>query len=200
MITTLIVDDHPMVRDGLAVMLAARRIFEVAGTCANGEESVAHVRQHGCPDVILSDVRMPGMDGFDMIAKIRRFYPKARVLLLAGMPLREESERAKQLGAAGYMSKSADINRLAQAIQEIAEDPAFFAEDSFTPSPSILSPRELDVIRLLAKGFQRDAIAAKLCISPETVKSRIRTLMLKLDVSNAVQAVSRAYELGILRA
>ena len=200
MITTLIVDDHPMVRDGLAVMLAARRIFKVEHTCSDGEEAVAYVRQHGCPDVILSDVRMPGMDGFEMIAKIRRFYPKARVLLLAGMPLKEESERARKLGAAGYMSKSADINRLSQAIQEIAEDPAFFAEDSFTPSPSILSPRELDVIRLLAKGFQRDAIAARLNISSETVKSRIKTLMLKLDVSNAVQAVSRAYELGILRA
>ena len=68
------------------------------------------------------------------------------------------------------------------------------------PSPSILSPRELDVLRLLANGFQRDGVAAKLGISPETVKSRIKTLMLKLDVSNAVQAVSRAYELGILRA
>lgn len=200
MITTIIVDDHPMVRDGLAVMLSARRIFDVVQVCGDAEEAIAYIRKNGCPDVVLSDVRMPGMDGFALIAKLHRFYPHARVLLLAGMPLREESERAKAGGAAGYMSKSADMDRLSQAIQEIAEDPGFFAEDSFMPSPSILSPRELDVLRLLAKGFQREGIAAKLCISPETVKSRIKTMMIKLDVSNATQAVSRAYELGILRA
>ena len=200
MISVLIVDDHPMVRDGLAVMLSARRIFEVVHVCADGEEAVEYIKKNGCPDVVLSDVRMPGMDGFAMIAKLHRFYPDARVLLLAGMPLREESERAKSGGAAGYMSKGADINRLSQSIQEIAETPGFFAEDSFVPSPSILSPRELDVLRLLAKGLQRDGVASKLCISPETVKSRTKTLMLKLDVSNAAQAVSRAYELGILRA
>ena len=199
MISVLVVDDHPMVRDGLEVMLSARRIFKVVHCCANGEEAVAYVRAKGCPDVVLSDVRMPVMNGFEMTEKLRRLNPGARVLLLAGMPLREESERAREAHAAGYMSKSADIERLSQAIQEIVEDPAFFAEDSFIPAPSILSPRELDVLRLMAKGLQREAVAAKLGIGSETVKSRTKTMMLKLDVSNAAQAISRAYELGILR-
>ena len=199
MVTALIVDDHPMVRDGLAAMLAARKSVKVVQTCADGESAVAYVRSNGCPDIILSDVRKPGIDGFETIARLRRYHPKARVLLLAGMPLREECERAKSCGAAGYMSKSADIERLSQALQEIVEDPAFFAEDSFIPAPSILSPRELDVLRLMAKGLQREAVAAKLGIGSETVKSRTKTMMLKLDVSNAAQAISRAYELGILR-
>lgn len=189
-----------MVRDGLEVMLSARRIFKVVHCCANGEEAVGYVRDKGCPDIILSDVRMPVMNGFEMTEKLQRLHPGARVLLLAGMPLREESERAREARAAGYMSKSADIERLSQAIQEIVEDPGFFAEDSFIPAPSILSPRELDVLRLMAKGLQRDAVAAKLGIGSETVKSRTKTMMLKLDVSNAAQAISRAYELGILHA
>ena len=198
-ITLMIIDDHPMVRDGLEMMLTARRIFKIVKTVACGQEAVAYIKENGIPDVVISDVRMQGMDGFETLAKIRRFYPNARVLLLAGMPTMEEVERARKAGAAGYMSKSADIERLSQAIQEIVEDPAFFAEDSFIPAPSILSPRELDVLRLMAKGLQREAVAAKLGIGSETVKSRTKTMMLKLDVSNAAQAISRAYELGILR-
>ena len=98
------------------------------------------------------------------------------------------------------MSKSADIDRLVQAIEELVANPESFAENSFVPAPSILSPREMDVLRLMSKGFQRDGIAANLGIGAETVKSRIKSLMLKLDVSNAAQAINRAYELGILRA
>ena len=152
------------------------------------------------PDLILLDTMMPGMDGFETLAKIRRFYPDARVLLLAGMPTVEEVERARKAGAAGYMSKSARIEQLSEAVQEVANDPSFFAEDSFVPTPSILSPRETDVLRLLAQGLSREQIAEKLCISPETVKSRAKTMMIKLDVSNSAGAVHRGHELGILRA
>lgn len=200
MISIAIIDDHPMVLGGLEVMLAARRIFRVVKTFSSGEDALGFVRKSGCPDIVLCDIRMQGMDGFETLAKIKRFYPKARVLLLAGMPLAVEAERAKAMGAAGYMSKSSDIDRLARAIQEAAENPAFFAEDAFAPPPSILSPRETDVLHLLAQGLNRDEIAAKLCISPETVKSRVKTLMIKLDVPNAAGAVHRGHELGILRA
>ena len=199
-ITLMIVDDHPMVRDGLEMMLSARRIFKIVKTVACGQEAVAYIRENGIPDVVISDVRMQGMDGFETLAKIRRFYPDARVLLLAGMPTTEEVERARKAGAAGYMSKSARIEQLSEAVQEVANDPSFFAEDSFVPTPSILSPRETDVLRLLAQGLSREQIAEKLCISPETVKSRAKTMMIKLDVSNSAGAVHRGHELGILRA
>ena len=112
-ITLMIVDDHPMVRDGLEMMLSARRIFRIVKTVASGPEAVAYVRENGIPDVVVSDVRMQGMDGFETLAKIRRFYPDARVLLLAGMPTTVVVERARWAGAAGYMSKSARIEQLA---------------------------------------------------------------------------------------
>ncbi len=199
-ITLMIVDDHPMVRDGLEVMLSARRIFKVVKTVASGQEAVAYVRAEGVPDIVLSDVRMREMDGFETLAKIRRFFPGARVMLLAGMPTKDEVEKARKMGAAGYMSKSARIEQLAEAVQEAVHDPSFFAEDSFVPTPNILSPRETDVLRLLAEGLGREQIAERLCISPETVKSRVKTMMIKLDVPNAAGAVHRGHELGILRA
>ena len=199
-ITLIIIDDHPMVRDGLEMMLSARRIFKIQKTFASGAEAVAYVKENGMPDVAISDVRMQGMDGFETLAKIRRFYPDARVMLLAGMPTKEEGQRARKAGAAGYMSKSARIEQLSEAVQEVALDPSFFAEDSFVPVPNILSPRETDVLRLLAEGLSREQIAERLCISPETVKSRAKTMMIKLDVSNSAGAVHRGHELGILRA
>lgn len=199
-ITLMIIDDHPMVRDGLEMMLSARRIFKVVKTVASGAEALAHVKAEGVPDIILSDVRMREMDGFETMAKIRRFYPQARVLLLAGMPTVEEAERARKEGAAGYMSKSARIEQLAEAVQEAAHEKTFFAEDTFVPSANILSPRETEVLRCLAEGMNRDQIAKKLFISPETVKSRVKTMFIKLDVPNAAGAVHRGHELGILRA
>lgn len=199
-ITVLIIDDHPMVRDGLEIMLCARRIFKVVKTVSGGEEALAFLKSEGCPDVILSDIRMQGMDGFATLQRLRRLYPRCRVLMLAGMPLKTEVEKARIMGAAGYMSKSANIDQLAKAIQEIVHDPGFFAEDSFVPSPNILSPRETEVLELLAQGMKREQIAEKLFISPETVKSRLKTMMIKLDVSNAPAAVHRGHELGILRA
>ena len=107
-ITLMIVDDHPMVRDGLEMMLSARRIFKIVKTVACGQEAVAYIRENGIPDVVISDVRMQGMDGFETLAKIRRFYPDARVLLLAGMPTVEEVERARKAGAASGSEVSAE--------------------------------------------------------------------------------------------
>ena len=196
----MIVDDHPMLREGLEVMLNARKIFKVVHAAADGEEAVEWVRKNGCPQVIVSDVRMPKMDGFAFLAKLQRFYPKARVVMLAGMPLKEETEKARAARARGYLSKSDDTDKLAEVLKAVAADEIDFAADDFKPAPSILSPREFEVLTLVAKGLQRDAIAARLFISPETVKSRLKSVMMKLDVSNSASAVSRAYELGILRA
>ena len=110
MMTTLIVDDHPMVRDGLAVMLAARRIFEVVGTCTNGEEAVAHVRQHGCPDVILSDVRMPGADGLQLLKaakkKIRINKKTGKITLKKGLKKGTYKVRIRVRAAGTYKYKA----------------------------------------------------------------------------------------------
>ena len=164
MTSIMIVDDHPMVREGLAAMLESEHDFSVSALAATGEEAVA-IAGLSKPDVVLSDIRMPGIDGFGVLAKLREIHPDIRVLLMAGMPLKEEEARAREEGAKGYLPK-----------------------------------RELDVLKEVASGKQRDAIAASLGIGAESVKTHLKGIMTKLGCPNATSAVSRAYELGILRA
>ena len=195
----MIVDDHPMVREGLEAMLQSEDGFEVVALCSNGEEALAKV-QEVRPDVLLSDVRMPKMDGFSMLEHVRRLVPETRVLLLAGMPLKEEEFRAKRDGAAGYLPKDVDQDRLSQGIREVAANAEAFVCEEFQAAPSLLTAREMDVLRLVAQGNQRDQIAAALGIGPESVKTHLKGIMTKLSCPNATSAVGRAYELGILRA
>ena len=194
-IRILIVDDHPMVREGLAAMLESEEGFAVVGLAANGEEALSQVAA-AKPDVILSDVRMPKLDGFAMLARLKG----AKVILLAGMPLKDEEQRARDLGAKGYLPKDVDQDRLSDAIREIAAKDDVFVCDAFQSAPSLLTARELDVLKHLAKGLQRDQIAAALGIGPESVKTHLKGLMVKLRAPNATSAVGRAFELGILRA
>ena len=195
MIRILIVDDHPMVREGLAAMLESEEGFAVVGLAANGEEALSKVVA-AKPDVILSDVRMPKLDGFAMLARLRG----AKVLLLAGMPLKDEEQRARDLGAKGYLPKDVDQDRLSDVIREIAAKDDVFVCDEFQSAPSLLTARELDVLKHLSKGLQRDQIAAALGIGPESVKTHLKGIMVKLHAPNATSAVGRAFELGILRA
>ena len=194
-IRILIVDDHPMVREGLAAMLESEEGFAVVGLAANGEEALAKVAAAN-PDVILSDVRMPKLDGFAMLARLKG----AKVLLLAGMPLKDEEQRARDLGAKGYLPKDVDQDRLSDVIREIAAKDDVFVCDAFQSAPSLLTARELDVLKHLSKGLQRDQIAAALGIGPESVKTHLKGIMVKLHAPNATSAVGRAFELGILRA
>lgn len=195
MIRILIVDDHPMVREGLAAMLESEEGFAVVGLAANGEEALAKVAA-AKPDVILSDVRMPKLDGFAMLARLKG----AKVILLAGMPLKDEEQRARDLGAKGYLPKDVDQDRLSDVIREIAAKDDVFVCDAFQSAPSLLTARELDVLKHLSKGLQRDQIAAALGIGPESVKTHLKGIMVKLHAPNATSAVGRAFELGILRA
>ena len=195
MIRILIVDDHPMVREGLAAMLESEEGFAVVGLAANGEEAISKVAAAN-PDVILSDVRMPKLDGFAMLARLKG----VKVLLLAGMPLKDEEQRARDLGAKGYLPKDVDQDRLSDVIREIAAKDDVFVCDAFQSAPSLLTARELDVLKHLSKGLQRDQIAAALGIGPESVKTHLKGIMVKLHAPNATSAVGRAFELGILRA
>jgi len=199
MISLMIVDDHPMVREGLAAMLESERDFVVSALAATGEEAVA-IGRMARPDVVLSDIRMPGIDGFGVLAKLKEAHRDIRVLLMAGMPLKEEEARAREEGAKGYLPKNVDQDRLVAAIRAIADDTPVFICEEFQSAPSTLTARELDVLRLVAKGNQRDAIAATLGIGAESVKTHLKGIMTKLNCPNATSAVSRAYELGILRA
>jgi DNA-binding NarL/FixJ family response regulator len=199
MTSLMIVDDHPMVREGLAAMLESERDFVVSALAATGEEAVA-IGKMSKPDVVMSDIRMPGIDGFGVLAKLKEIHPDIRVLLMAGMPLKEEENRAREEGAKGYLPKNVDQDRLVAAIRSIAAGETEFVCEEFQAAPSTLTARELDVLREVASGKQRDAIAATLGIGPESVKTHLKGIMTKLNCPNATSAVSRAYELGILRA
>jgi len=199
MISLMIVDDHPMVREGLAAMLESERDFAVSALAATGEEAVANAGR-AKPDVVLCDIRMPGIDGFGVLAKLKKMHPDIRVLLMAGMPLKEEEVRAREEGAKGYLPKNVDQDRLVAALRAIAADMHGFVCEEFQSAPSTLTARELDVLKEVASGKQRDAIAASLGIGAESVKTHLKGIMTKLGCPNATNAVSRAYELGILRA
>jgi DNA-binding NarL/FixJ family response regulator len=195
----LIVDDHPMVREGLEAMLESESGFEVMPTAANVASALASLEK-SLPDVILSDIRMPGQDGFSLLKAVREKYPSVKVLLLAGMPLKEEEELAKEMCASGYLPKNVDHDRLTEAIRSIAAGESDFVFEEFQAAPSLLTTREMDVLKLLARGFQRDMIAENLGIGAESVKTHLKGIMNKLGCANASGAVGKAYELGILRA
>lgn len=197
--TVVIVDDHPMVRDGIAALLTSSRKFKVGGTFGSCNELMDYCERKGCPDAVLMDIRMPGMDGFATLAALRKIHPAARVLLLAGMPLKEEEEKAEREGAKGYLPKSVNHLRLIEALERAVDDEPGFIREEFVQATSALSSRELEVLQYLALGKSRDEIAIILAISAETVKVHVKNIRDKLDCPNSAGAVSRAYELGILR-
>lgn len=199
MISIAIIDDHPMVREGLEAMLTSDGAFDVVALASNGAEAL-EVLPKSPVDVVLSDVRMPRMDGFAMLEHLRKLMPGVKVVFLAGMPLKEEEARARRDGAAGYLPKDVDQDRLSTVIKAIASGEESFATEQFQAAPSLLTVREMDVLRLLAQGNQRDQIAARLGIGAESVKTHLKGIMTKLNCPNATSAVGRAYELGILRA
>lgn len=199
MIDVAIVDDHPMVREGLEAMLTSEGAFNVVALSANGEDALGALKKTKV-DVVLSDVRMPKMDGFAMLGHLKKLIPGVKVVFLAGMPLKEELERAEREGAFGYLPKDVDQDRLAAAIKSVASGAETFVSENFQAAPSLLTQREMDVLRLVAQGHQRDRIAALLGIGSESVKTHLKGIMNKLGCPNATSAVGRAYELGILRA
>lgn len=199
MIRLMIVDDHPMVREGLEAMLMSEGGFSVVALAAAGDEAFDRYAETR-PDIVLADVRMPRLDGFGLLEKLRAADRRAKVLLLAGMPLLEEEARARWSGAKGYLPKSVDQDRLTQVLRDIAAGARRFFSETFPSGPSILTEREQDVLRLVARGNQRDQIADALGIGSESVKTHLKGIMTKLGAPNAVGAVARAYELGILRA
>ena len=197
--TVVIVDDHPMVRDGIAALLTSSRKFSVVATVGGCDDLLSWCGAHGCPDAILMDIRMPGKDGFAALREVKAKYPDARVLLMAGMPLREEEERAEREGAKGYLPKSVNHLRLIDALKAIIDGTEGFVREEFVPAPNQLSEREMEVLQYLAMGKAREEIAIILGISSETVKVHVKKIREKLDCANAAGAVARAYELGILR-
>ncbi|GAA1290715.1 DNA-binding response regulator [Planotetraspora silvatica] len=204
-ITLLIVDDHPVVRNGLRGMFAASPDFEVLGEASDGAEAVALAAMLD-PDVVLMDLRMPGGGGVDAIAELTRRGLRCEVLVLTTYDTDSDTLPAIEAGATGYLLKDAPRDELFTAVRAAAEgktvlSPAIasrLVSRVRAPGNEPLSTREREVLILVAKGTSNREIAAVLFISEATVKTHLTHLYGKLGVKDRAAAVAVAYERGIL--
>lgn len=197
MIKVMVVDDHTIAREGFEAMIESTGGFEVVAAFADGESAAREIGGVR-PDVVVLDIRLPGMDGFATLEAMRKVFPEVKVLLFAGMPLKGELERAKEMRAQGYLPKNVDTGKLLSALREAAAGGAF-QEEELVEAPKMLTARELECLKYLALGKTREEVRIIMGISFETVRSFVRSIQSKLDSPNTAGAVSRAYELGILR-
>jgi DNA-binding NarL/FixJ family response regulator len=214
-IRVVIADDQDLVREGLRMMLEAEADIEVAAEAGNGIEALDAARAHD-PDVLLMDIRMPELDGIEATARVVGSNARTRILVLTTFDLDEYVYRAMKAGASGFLLKDASREQLAAAVRTVAAGDALLApsvtrrliEDfCHRPPPSAgeppfaeqLSPRELDVLRRLARGLSNAEIAGELIVGEATVKSHVARILSKLGLRDRVQAVVLAYESGLVR-
>jgi DNA-binding NarL/FixJ family response regulator len=214
-IRVVIADDQQLVRTGLRMILDAEPDIDVVGEATNGREAVAVARELG-PDVVLMDIRMPELDGIEATRRVvqRDGETSTRVLMLTTFDLDEYVYDALRAGASGFLLKDAPASQLAAGVRMVAAGDALLAPsitrrliEEFAASPPAaaappgldeLTPRELEVFRLVAQGKSNADIAAELIIGETTVKTHVTRMMMKLGVHDRVQAVVLAYELGVV--
>ncbi|CAL9569240.1 Transcriptional regulatory protein LiaR [Streptomyces sp. enrichment culture] len=204
-ITLLIVDDHPVVRDGLRGMFATAPEFEVLGEAADGPTGVELARRL-TPDVVLMDLRMPGGGGVAAIRELARRGLSSKVLVLTTYDTDSDTLPAIEAGATGYLLKDTPREDLFAAVRAAAEGRTVLSPAVATrlvsrvrePGGEALSARERQVLGLVAKGGSNREIAAELFISEATVKTHLAHLYTKLGVKDRAAAVATAYERGIL--
>jgi DNA-binding NarL/FixJ family response regulator len=204
-ITLLIADDHPIVRDGLSGMFASDPDFQVLGEAGDGAEAVRLARTLR-PDVILMDLRMPGMDGLAAITELARQRIASKVLVLTTYDTDSYVLPAIEAGATGYLLKDAPRTELLRAVRAAAAGQSVLPPSVATrlvnrvrtPEAEPLSQRELEVLELVAAGTTNREAAAKLFISEATVKSHLLNIYAKLGVSDRAAAVAEGFNRGLL--
>lgn len=204
-IRVLIVDDHPVVREGLRAMLAAEPDIEVVGEAASADEAVA--RATAAPtDVVLMDLRLPGGDGAQATARILAAKPAVRVVVLTTYETHADILSAIEAGAAGYLLKGISRAELAGAIRSTCRGENVLAPSAATklinrvrtPMGGVLSPRETEVLSLVGQGLTNAEIGERLFISEATVKTHVLRIFHKLGVSDRTAAVTSALARGLL--
>ena len=205
-IRLIIVDDHPVVRDGLRGMLAAEADLQVVGEAATGAEAVV-LAARVQPDVVLMDLRMPEMDGVTATEQIRARHPEIQILVLTTYDTDADILRAIEAGATGYLLKDAPREELFRAVRATAKGESVLAPavaarlmgQMRRPAEESLSAREIEVLDLVAHGASNKEVGRQLHISEATVKSHLIHVFAKLGVSDRTAAVTTALKRGILR-
>jgi DNA-binding NarL/FixJ family response regulator len=214
-ITIVVADDHEVVRSGFAGLLDTQSDFRVVGTAADGAEAVRLCERHR-PDVVLMDIRMPGMDGIEATRRLVRVGGAgSRVLILTTFDLDEYVYDAIRAGASGFLLKDVTAERLFEAVRVIAAGDALLAptvtrrlisefaayhrpEAAPAAALATLTPRETQVLRLVAQGLSNPEIAGRLTVTEETVKTHVSRVLAKLGLRDRTQAVVTAYETGLV--
>lgn len=202
MIRVLSVDDHPLLRGGIAALIGLQTDMEIVAEASNGLESLEQFRKHR-PDITLMDLQMPGMNGIDAISAIRAEFPEARIIVLSTHAGDIQVSRALKTGARAYLLKGSLRNELLETIRAVhsghkrvsTEVAIEIAEHS---ADDALTPREIDVLRLVAKGNANKGIAAQLSLTEETIKSHIRNILSKLQANDRTHAIAIAIKRGII--
>ena len=203
----VIADDHRVVREGIRYMLSDEADIEIVGEAETGDELLGIVESEPV-DVALLDVRMPGMSGFDVLERLVEIAPQVRVLMLSMHDQPAYVRRAMELGAAGYVLKSAGRDELLTALRVVAEDGTYLPSELMEPliagvtgragPTGKLSPRERQVLQLVADGYENKQIAAELELSAATVKTYLRGVFERLEVSSRAEAVAVGLRLGVI--
>jgi DNA-binding NarL/FixJ family response regulator len=196
------VDDHPIVREGLAGILLLQADVQLVGEAGSGQDAI-ELYSALQPDVLLLDLRLRDMSGYEVMEKIFTIFPKAKILVLTSLEGDADIERALALGASGYVVKGTGRDELVRAIRSVYAGkkhiPAEVAQRLAQHLASEkLSPRELEVLALMARGKRNKEIGAELSIAEDTVKMHVKNILAKLEVNDRTEAVTIAMRRGIL--
>jgi DNA-binding NarL/FixJ family response regulator len=214
-IRTIIADDQELVRTGLRTILEVQPDIEIVGEAADGSEAVSRATR-AAPDVVIMDIRMPVVDGIEATSRIAQALPGTRVLILTSYGLDQYVYETLRAGAAGFLLKTDRPERIVDAVRAVASGEALLGPDTTRrlierfvqgpvpdpPEPSALTaltPREREVLLLVARGLSNQQIADRLFIGDGTVKTHVARLLAKLQLHDRVQVIIYAYETGLVR-
>lgn len=215
MITVLIADDEALLRGAFRTMLETEEDLEVVGEAADGHEAIEEARLRK-PDVVLMDVRMPGLNGIEATSRLLSRASGPRVLILTTFDLDEHVYDAMRAGASGFMLKNSPPEQLSAAIRVVASGEALLAPtvtrrliEEFVSRPRVgsqgvpelaeLTEREIEVLKLMARGLSNAEVAKQLIVSEATVRTHVNRILTKLDLRDRTQAAVLAYESGLVR-